>query len=484
MKKTFVALLTLLFISFISMTSFGETENEEYFSVVLNNNAKVEQFMQDLASTNAEVVYEVPEIGYYQVKGTKSDLNQIKGFKTVTSASRSVSWSSPEFKRVEFAGDLNLLEEDTSRAMPAFWDIQWDIKRITENGASFDLHTGSHDTVVAVIDTGINPFHIDLAPNLVAGSKNFVPAGGFRGEEPYETGDPNNFIDLHGHGSHVSGSIAGAGNGMYGVAPDLGIRAYRVFGTSSAESAWIYKAMIAAADDGSDVLSMSLGGINIFGQIFVKNPDTGKWENAGNDVADYIAYKRAVKYVEDKGAIVVTSSGNDALDVRDNKALMEFINAEYGSDEVQFRGTAKTLPAELPGVINVSATGPNDVLAVYSNYGSGAIDIAAVGGDTRLYDQYAAEGRLDEYLANNMHYNEFTLSADNASPTGYYFSVGTSMATPKVSAVVGLIIDQHGGKLKPSQVKHLLFKKGVDAVKGKDRQYFGNGHLNAYKALQ
>ncbi|TFB24491.1 peptidase S8 [Filobacillus milosensis] len=368
--------------------------------------------------------------------------------------------------------------------MPGFWPIQWDIQRITENGASYAEHTGSHDTVVAVIDTGINPTHQDLAPNLMPGSKNFVPPGGFRGTEPSETGDPGNYVDLHGHGSHVSGSIAGAGNGMLGVAPDLGLRAYRVFGTSSAESAWIYNAMIAAADDGSDVLSMSLGGWDLFGQTFVKNSETGKWENVGNDVADYVAYKRAAKYAENKGSVIVVAAGNDGLDLSNNNQVMNYLNSEYGSENVQFRGTAKTVPAQLSNVVNVSATGPEDVLAQYSNYGAGQIDIATVGGDTRLYSWYASQGRLDEYLANRMYYWEFNLSADNRSDTGYYFSVGTSMATPKVSAVAGLIIDQHNGDLSPAEVKHMLLNNAVDEVSGTDSKYFGSGHLNAYKALQ
>ncbi|RPF54346.1 S8 family peptidase [Aquisalibacillus elongatus] len=514
MRKWIIAMVAAIAIAAMSFTTLGADAEEDYYSVVLKNNAKVEQFKGDLSLTDAEIVYEVPEIGYYQVKGTEGDLNQIKGFKAVQAASPSLSWDLPEQESVEFNGDLDLsgdllgdlngdlygdlygdlngdllgdlngdLLDEAGMEMPGFWPIQWDIQRITENGASFAEHTGSHDTVVAVIDTGINPTHQDLAPNLVDGSKNFVPEGGFQGTEPDETGDPDNFVDLHGHGSHVSGSIAGAGNGMLGVAPDLGLRAYRVFGTSSAESAWIYDAMISAADDGSDVLSMSLGGWDLFGQTFVKNED-GKWENAGNDVADYVAYQRAAKYAESKGSVVVVAAGNDGLDLSNNNQVMDYLNSAYGSENVEFRGTGKTVPAQLSNVVNVSSTGPNDVLAVYSNYGAGQVDIATVGGDTRLYDQYAAEGRLDEYLDNQMYILEFNLSADNLSNDGYYFSVGTSMATPKVSAVAGLIIDQNNGELSPAQVKRELLKDGVEEVNGQDKKLFGNGHLNAVNALQ
>ncbi|PKR77971.1 peptidase S8 [Halalkalibacillus sediminis] len=484
MRYIVSTIITLLVLTF-SFTTFGQAASEDYYSVVLKNNAKAEAFKGDLSLTDAEIVYEVPEIGYYQVKASKGDLKEIKGFKSVSLANESFSWDVTETERIELSEEeASNIINDANTEEAGFWPIQWDIQRITENGASYDISTGSHDTSVAVIDTGINPTHIDLAPNLLDGSKNFVPAGGFRGTEPNETGDPGNFVDLHGHGSHVSGSIAGAGNGMLGVAPDLGLRAYRVFGTSSAESGWIYNAMISAADDGNDVLSMSLGGMDLLGQVFVRNPETGKMENAGNDVADYVAYKRAVQYVNDKGAIIVTSAGNDALDITKKNQVTQFMNDNYGTEDIEFRGSGEVVPANLSGVINVSATGPEDILSIYSNYGAGAIDLATVGGDTRLYTQYASEGRLDEYLANRMHYWEFNLSADNRSDDGYYFSVGTSMATPKVSAVVGMIIDQHDGELSPAQVKHQLLKNGVEGVAGEEKKYFGAGHLNAVNALQ
>ena len=480
--RKLVSSLVLLFVLIFSVSTLSAQESEEYYSVLLKNNKQVEKFKQELADTGAEVVYEVPELGYYQVKGTPSEVSNVSKLKSVSVASPSIQWDLEKTKKIKMSEeeiDAQLEAADPGQA--AFWPLQWDVQRITENGKSYDVHTGSHDTVVAVLDTGINLNHPDLAPNIVDGSKNFVPAGGFRGTEPWETGDVNQVQDLHGHGSHVSGHIAGNG-GMLGVAPDLGLRAYRVFGLGSAETAWILDAMVTAADDGSDVLSMSLGGFDILGQVFEKNPETGKWENTGNGNADMIAYKRAIDYVESKGAVVVTSAGNDGLDARNNKQVVEFLNEQLGED-VELRGTAKISPADHPGVINVSATGPNDLYAVYTNYGNGFVDLATAGGDTRLYDQYEAEGRLDEYLDNLMHYDEFTLSADSVG-AGYYFSVGTSMATPKVSAVVGLIIDQHDGELNPNQVKSILLKKGVEKVTGQEKQYYGNGHLNALDAVK
>lgn len=74
---------------------------------------------------------------------------------------------------------------DKSKA--ALWGLQWDIQRITNNGESYKLGTGSHNVVVGIVDTGIDRDHRDLVKNLMPGSKNFVPAGGFQGTESSET---------------------------------------------------------------------------------------------------------------------------------------------------------------------------------------------------------------------------------------------------------------------------------------------------------
>ncbi len=443
-----------------------------YYSVLFNQKSVPASFENQVKSLGGEIVYSVPQIGFVQVKAPTTSFNKLRGLAGLNVANPSLSWSVPE--------SLRITEDTVNPADAALWDLQWDIQRITENGASFELGTGSHDVVVGVVDTGIDRTHPDLVPNLLPGSKNFVPAGGFRGTEPEEEGDREAFDDTHGHGSHVAGSIAGNG-AMLGVAPDTGIKAYRVFGTSSAESAWIYDAMITAADDEVDVISMSLGGFDILGQVFYTDPKTGKRTNLGNDVADFKAYKRAVEYVTKKGVLVVVAAGNEELNATNKREVTNFLNEYYAGDGYSFVGAGFEVPGSIPGVVTVSATGQNDVLANYSNYGPGFIDIAAVGGDIKLYEEYFLAGKFNEYIANRLFETEFNLSASEDG--GYYWSVGTSMATPKVSAVAALLIDKHG-KMSPAKLQDLLYKTAVDPVRGKDQRYFGSGHLNAYNALR
>lgn len=491
MKKFFSVLVSLVLMLSFLPTVFA-TSASDYYSILFNQNSIPTNFQKQIKDLGGEVVYTVPEIGFAQVKASTTVFSKIKGLSGVSVANPSISWSLPESQRITEVATNQKGSTAKSKKSPAaqtttgvntaaaaLWSKQWDIQRITENGASYQLGTGSHDVVVGIVDTGIDRDHPDLVKNLLPGSKNFVPAGGFQGTETSETGNAGAFDDVHGHGSHVAGSIAGNG-AILGVAPNTGIRSYRVFGTSSAESAWIFAAMVAAANDGVDVISMSLGGFDIIGQTFYVDPVTGEKTALGNDVADFIAYKRAVQYVTEKGSLVVAAAGNDGINATNKAEVTDFLNKEYGGDGLYFEGAGFEVPGTLPGVVTVSATGVNDVLANYSNYGEGFVDIAAVGGDARMYNQYAAEGRFDEYLAQRLFEKEFNLSASESG--GWYWSIGTSMATPKVSAVAALLVDKYG-KMTPLKLQDLLFKTAVDPVSGTDKGYFGAGHLNAFEAL-
>ncbi|WP_409303453.1 S8 family peptidase [Peribacillus sp. SCS-155] len=487
MKRSLAIIFSMVLVFSLLPTVYGAapTAKENYYSVLFTTESIPKDFEQQVKSLGGKIAYSVPEIGFVQVKAPATAFTKLKGFAGVSAASPSITWDLPKSQRIEEGVKTTTTTKGkkdtaTTTAAASLWGKQWDIKRITNNGESYKLGTGSHDVVVGIIDTGIDRDHPDLVKNLLPGSKNFVPPGGFRDTEANETGDPNKFDDVHGHGSHVAGSIAGKG-AMLGVAPDTGIRSYRVFGTSSAESAWIFEAMIAAADDGVDVLSMSLGGFDVIGQIFSVDPATGEKTNLGSDIADFKAYKRVVNYVTKKGSLIVAAAGNDGINATNKSGVTDFLNKEYGGDGLYFVGAGFEVPGTLPGVISVSATGPKDVLANYSNYGPGFIDIAAVGGDARLYDRYASEGRFSEYLAQRLFETEFNLSASEDG--GWYWSIGTSMATPKVSATAALLIDKYG-KMSPDKLEDLLYKKGVDPVTGTEQAYFGNGNLNAYNALR
>ncbi len=98
----------------------------------------------------------------------------------------------------------------------------------------------------------------------------------------------------------IAGLIAADGK-IKGVAPKIGIVPYKVFQGSSADSSWIIKAIVEAANDGMDVINLSLGTYKS-----IKDPEEG---------AVYLAYKRAIEYANSKGSLLVASSGTEGFDI-------------------------------------------------------------------------------------------------------------------------------------------------------------------------
>lgn len=442
-------------------SSGGQTQ----FSVVFSTNAIPANFQSELSKAGAVLVNSVPEIGFAEVKASPSALSKLQGLGSVQLVSPSVAWKLPESHVVPLTDDTGVNPNDGTHDL---YPLQWDIKELTHDGASYELGTGSHNTVIGIIDTGIDSDHPAIAANLLPGSKNFVPAGGFQGQEPSETGDPNAIEDVDGHGTHVAGSIAGNGR-ILGVAPNIGIRSYRVFGSSSADTGWIVKAIIQAANDGVNVISMSLGGYDVIGQTFLVDPVTGRKTNLGNDIADLRAFKRALQYAVDHGVLPVVAAGNEGIDAGNKAQVNDYLNAEYGGEGLYFVGAGFEAPGSIPGVVTVSATGPDDSLASYSNYGSGFIDIAAPGGDNKRYPNDADW------------YTDMCLSSYMGG--GYAWMDGTSMATPKVSAVAALLVDKYG-PMSPQKLKGMLLRNSVNPVSGTDKGLYGAGHLDAYQALK
>lgn len=278
-----------------------------------------------------------------------------------------------------YAADKELsvyLEEETNPAdgqpitsipqdAPNYHDYQWDVKRITNDFKSHEIIPGNHETVVGVIDTGLDFNHPDLKANAdLAGSKTFVPG-------------TTNAWDQNGHGTHVAGSIAANGK-VLGVGPELKVRSYRVFGaTGGAQQSWITDAIVAAANDGVEVINMSIGG--------------WRWmaHNLGEkgESASMVAYHRAVQYATKKGVTVVVSAGNDSRNLNSLHDMQSYWMERYGLD---IKGPSRVAPAQIPGVVTVSSSNKwsTDSIAFYSNYGS-VVDVAGPGGDNGpVYDGF------------------------------------------------------------------------------------------------
>jgi len=440
----------------------GGSQTPHLFTVVFTAHAVPDGVTRAIEAAGGTVVASVPEIGGMLVSGPASLMGSLGARNDIQAVSPATQ---AHLAPVSTIGD----EPAPDAHDPASPDLhnlwQWDIKQVTMNGSSYQLSTGSHRTVVGIIDTGVSTRHPDLMPNLMGG-RSFVADG------PGGTVVPGDIEDRHGHGSHVAGTIAGHGR-ILGVGPDLGLRAYRVFGAMGGASFFtIVQALIAAANDRVDVISMSLGGYDVLGQGYWTDPDTGITYRF-RDVADFVLMKRAVRYAISSGAVVVAAAGNDATDIGNPAKVTAMLNAAYGPEGYRFVGASREAPGTLPGVVTVSATGPDRSLSSYSNYG--AIDLAAPGGDFQRYPD----------MTPTPWYTDMCFSAYRG--VRYAWMAGTSMATPKVTAVAALVIDAakaHGSAINPAQVAVRLQQTAVDLGKPGTDKPFGHGMVNAVTALR
>lgn len=232
----------------------------------------------------------------------------------------------------------------------------------------WDSSKQGEGVVVAVIDTGIQADHPDLAGRVIGG-RNFTTD---------YNGDPDNYLDNNGHGTHVSGTIAaiGAEKGVVGVAPKASLLALKVLTSEgSGQYEWIINAINYAVDwkgpngEKVSVISMSLGG-----------PE------------DEPGLHEAIKKAVNSGIAVVVAAGNDG---DNNEDTFEH-----------------SYPGDYNEVIEVGAVDLNLKLAPFTN-NNDEIDLVAPG--VNILSTY---------------------------PTNQYAVLsGTSMATPHVSGSVALLIN-------------------------------------------
>ncbi|MCW8408207.1 S8 family serine peptidase [Legionella sp. PATHC035] len=296
--------------------------------------------------------------------------------------------------------------------------------------------------VVAVLDTGI-ALNDSLINNLVKDSVGNLWGWNFAGNN-------NNLIDetRSYHGTHVAGTIAGYGSVMSGMGEDLKILPLKI----PAANGMFYESSVINA------IYWAVGGevpgvpTNIH-PAKILNMSFGV-DRGPKDEIDYCdqALQEAVFFARKKGAVLAVAAGNDNV--------WEHFNA----------------PAICNGTIKVASTGPEGLRSYFSNYGP-SVTLAAPGGDKR----YGIWGGILSTVNPGGGYNG----------SGFDFYQGTSMATPHVAGVAGLILAASEKGLSPEQVEQLLYTTthdfGVSTDPNKScvgKKPCGHGILDAENAVK
>lgn len=292
---------------------------------------------------------------------------------------------------------------------------------------AWDLGTGSTDIVAAVIDSGVNHTHPDLAANIWSNPLEVAngiddDGNGFtddvRGWDFY-SGDANP-ADENGHGSHCAGTIAAAGNnarGVVGVNWRCRILPLRFLGPTGSGT----------SSDAIDALNYAVllrqRGVNL-------RLTSNSWGGGGAEQA----MEAAIIASQTAGLLFVAAAGNEGMD----NDVTPFYPASYPESNV----------------IAVAATDRNDALAGFSHYGLTSVDLAAPG--VSIYS--------------------------TSLGTGYEWLSGTSMAAPHVSGVAALL-----ASLSPSAdwatIRRAILA-GADPRPSLTGRTATGGRLNALGAIQ
>jgi len=306
---------------------------------------------------------------------------------------------------------------------------------------AWDIQTGSDSTLIAVIDTGVDYNHPDLAANIWT-NPGEIPNNGI-------DDDNNGYVDdIHGwdfvnndneplddnlHGTHVAGTVGAIGNNGVGVA---GVN-------------WRTKIMALKflSGDGSGTLANAISAI-IYGANMKARVMNNSWGGGGVSQA----LLDAINYANNAGSLFVAAAGND------------------GNDNDQTPNYPSNYDA--PNVLAVAAIDHKGDLAIFgsggggicgcqnniiglpgSNFGATTVDLAAPGKDI----------------------------LSTAPNNGYQKLSGTSMATPHVAGVAGLVFSQFPSWTHLQVKDRLLTTVEVStALQGK---IVTGGRVNAQRAL-
>ncbi|MFI2433656.1 S8 family peptidase [Streptomyces sp. NPDC018693] len=308
---------------------------------------------------------------------------------------------------------------------------QWDLRAIGADKAA-QINPGSAKVTVAVIDTGVDDTHPDLAPNFSASqSANCVGGVADTSEgawRPYTADDY--------HGTHVAGSIAAARNGVgvAGVAPGVKVSSIKV---SEPDTSLFYPEAVVCA-----FMFAADRGVEITNNSYYIDPYLYNCKDDPDQKAVVDAVNRAQLYATKKGTLHIASAGNSNHDLGSDA----IVDTTSPNDTTPVERTIDPsecldLPTQLPGVVTVSATGVKNEKSFYSTYGYPVVDVAAPGGDSRyqLPDTPSKNGRVLSTMPNGE----------------YGFLQGTSMAAPHAAGVAALLKSKHPWA-SPAQLQWLL----------------------------
>jgi thermitase len=377
---------------------------KEQVSTLANGQALAESVLQQYDATYVRSLYGI-DIELWQVP-EGSELATVERL----NANPLIEYAEPNY-RVYAAG--------TVPNDPSFGK-QW-AHTIMQSPAAWDITTGKANVTIAILDTGIDETHPDLASKIVPGY-DFVD-------------NDSNPHDENGHGTHCAGIAAAVTNNGVGVA-GMNWRARIMPIRVLDEEGYGYTDIVAegifwAYPHGAKVINLSL--VVVEGSLSLRD---------------------AVNAAHAAGSLVVASMGN------------------HDTNQPVY----PAYPAAYHNVLAVAATGPDDLRADYSNYGSHC-DVAAPGGNRAppYHDPRGIYSTMPTYPVYMTTHDYYYMNYD--------YMAGTSQAAPYVAGLAALLWALEPS-LTPDQVEATIENTAVDKGAPGWDPYYGHGRVNALAALR
>ena len=291
--------------------------------------------------------------------------------------------------------------------------------------------------VIAVVDSGVDLSHPDLSGKLVAGATFAGCPKASCGNGDWKTGKDSGAPDPH--GTHVAGIAAAAtgnGVGIAGVAPDAKIMPVKVLGEEGGTFEEIGAGIRWAADNGADVINLSLG-------AWIPGVQALEITGIERNARDAIAYANA------KGAVVVVAAGNESAPLCASPSFNYGALCVGATDRFEAHSYYANLTVK-PDLLTVSA--PGGQASVFC--GEDIISTVPPG--------------AEKYCPGNAGYDSYA---------------GTSMAAPHVAGVAALLKAQGRTNTNVYDVLTATARQPVTGLRGLYDPVYGYGIVDAAAAV-
>lgn len=327
-------------------------------------------------------------------------------------------------------------------------------QNITKVGADqvWELGYTGEGVVVAVIDTGVNYNHVDLADHLWEGGSDFPHHG-------YDVfNNDNDPMDDQGHGSHCAGTVCGDGSGpsQTGMAPDATLMCVKCLGSDGNGGAQSISAGIQwAVEHGCDMFSMSLGIPN-------------------SSISERTLLRNTCVAALDAGVVAAIAAGNEGdsqgqYPIPNNVRVPGSCPPPY-MDDIQGEN-----PGDLSCSVCIGAVDYNDAAAYFTSHGP-------VTWTNTTFADYPYNPGIGLIRPDVCAPGVNIKSIDYSTNSGYTSMSGTSMATPCAAGCMALMLSKDIN-LMPAEVCRILEETAVPLTSGKSNTV-GFGRINVLAAVE